>query len=79
VSVFERAAYQDFIFNAGEGNFCSSTMAKKLRSGDRKGACSEFDRWMRADGKDCRIAANNCMGIVKRRQDERELCMLGLN
>ena len=78
VSVFERAAGIDFIFNVGSGNFCRSTLVKKLNLGDHKGACDELLKWVYVDGKDCRIAASNCYGIVKRRNAEHDLCLQGL-
>lgn len=68
-------AFVSFTFNVGEGNFCRSTMAKKANAGDMIGACNEFDRWMYAGGKDCRIRSNNCYGIVERRQKEKALCL----
>ncbi len=70
-----RVAVYSFIFNVGTGNFAKSTMLKKLNAGDFVGACREFDRWMYAGGKDCRVRSNNCYGIVKRRLDEKNMCM----
>lgn len=78
VSVYERAAFLDLEFNIGSGAFCGSTLVRKLNSGDHKGACDEILRWVYADGKDCRIAENNCLGIVKRRYDEHAMCIQGL-
>jgi len=71
VSDEEWAAYLSFAFNVGVSNFCGSTLARKLRAGDRPGACAELDRWVRAGGE-------VLPGLVKRRAAERELCELGL-
>lgn len=68
-------AFVSFAFNVGEGNFCRSTMAKKANKGDLVGSCNEFDKWVYAGGKDCRIKANNCLGIVDRRKQEKATCL----
>jgi len=78
IDLFERAAYTDIIFNLGGVKFCGSTMVKKLNRGDHIGACNEIPRWIYADNKDCRIVANDCYGIVKRRADEKGLCLVWL-
>ena len=70
-----KAASISFIFNAGAGNFATSTLRKKLNAGDRVGACNQFPRWKYAGGKDCNIRANKCFGIITRRQEEKELCL----
>lgn len=68
-------SYVSFTYNVGANKFCKSTMAKKANSGDKVGSCAEFDRWVYVAGKDCRIRASNCGGIVKRRKEEKELCL----
>ena len=74
-----RGAFTSFAYNVGSSAFCGSTMARKARGGDLRGACAEFSRWVYVGGKDCRIRANNCHGIVDRRADERALCERGLS
>ncbi len=64
----ELAAYTDFVFNVGSGNFASSTLRRKLNAGDRLGACNELPRWVYA--KDQKLP-----GLVKRRAAEKELCL----
>lgn len=66
----QRAAFASFTFNAGGGNFCGSTMARKLNAGDYVGACNELPRWIYAGGK-------SLPGLVKRRAAERDLCLRG--
>ncbi len=66
----QRAAFASFTFNAGGGNFCGSTMARKLNAGDYAGACNELPRWVYAGGK-------VLPGLVKRRQAERDVCLGG--
>lgn len=73
-----QAAFTDITYNIGVVKFCSSTMATKARSGDFKGACAEFAKWVYVGKKDCRVRSNNCYGIVTRRAWERSLCEEGL-
>lgn len=69
VPMFQREfdAYVSLTYNIGEGAFCGSTLAKKLRAGDYAGACDEILRWNRAGGKVLR-------GLTKRREAEHKLC-----
>jgi lysozyme len=66
-----RAAFVSMTYNIGVGNFCSSTLVRKLNSGDVVGACNEMPRWNRAKG----IVLP---GLTKRRASEREMCLKGL-
>lgn len=56
----------DFVFNLGAGNLNSSTLLKKLNTGDYSGAAAEFPKWVKASGK-------ILPGLVKRRDAERAL------
>lgn len=62
-------ALVSFIFNLGSGNFESSTLLKKLNTGDYAGAAEEFSRWINAGGK-------QNPGLIKRREAERVLFYL---
>ncbi len=66
-----------FVFNLGSGNFTRSTLLKKFNAGDRAGACKEYPRWVFVNGKNCRVASNNCAGIPKRRETEKQVCLHG--
>ncbi|ODS09765.1 lysozyme [Vibrio scophthalmi] len=66
-----------FVYNLGAGKFASSTLLKKFNQGDRAGACNEYPRWVFVNGKNCRIDANNCRGIPKRRDKEQDVCLNG--
>lgn len=68
-------AYVSIAFNVGTNAFCKSTMAKLANANNKVASCNQFDRWVYVAGKDCRIKENNCSGIVKRRKDEKELCL----
>ena len=60
------AALVSFTFNLGEGNLKSSTLRKKLNSGDYDGAADEFPKWCYAGGKPFK-------GLLNRRNKERAL------
>lgn len=59
-------AIVDFVFNAGEGNFASSTLLKDLNSGYTALAALEFRRWDMAGGA-------HLAGLARRRKAETEL------
>ena len=62
------AALTSWAYNVGMTNVKSSTLLKKLNAGDIAGACRELPRWVYAKGK-------KLNGLVKRRQEEMELCL----
>ena len=74
----EWIAYGNFSYNVGTSAFCRSSIVRQLNAGDHAGACAQLTRWTYVAGKDCRVAANNCTGIVKRRQFERQTCEAAL-
>ena len=57
-----------FSYNIGEGAFCGSTAAKKLRALDYAGACAEILRWDKVQGRTVR-------GLTLRRQAEYKECV----
>lgn len=68
---YQLAAVTSFAFNVGVGAYCASTMARKVKAGDWKGACNELPRWVYAGGRKLR-------GLEKRREVERQICLTGL-
>lgn len=64
----EFAAYVSLAYNIGDGAFCGSTLARKLRAFDYAGACAEILRWDRQSGRVLR-------GLTIRRQSEYKQCM----
>lgn len=64
----EYDAFASFAYNIGSEAFCSSTLVKKLNSGDYEGACQELKRWVYVDGR-------RVQGLVNRREAEFRLCM----
>lgn len=73
-----RAAFDSAGYNMGAPTFCRSSMSRKAKAGDLAGACSALGLYVYSGGKDCRIRANLCSGIAKRRAAEMELCRKGL-
>jgi lysozyme len=70
-------AYADYVFNAGPGNFSTSSMLRYANEGKVTESCNAFLDHMRAGGGkvDCRIRSNKCFGIVDRRMWERRVCL----
>ncbi|NSX05107.1 lysozyme [Cupriavidus gilardii] len=64
----QRTALVSFTYNVGRGNFCGSTLVRKLNAGDYVGACNELPRWVYAKGV-------KLPGLVNRREQERALCL----
>lgn len=67
-SDYQHAAMLSFVYNAGIGNFSSSTMLKKLNAKDYDGSCQELTKWVYAKGK-------KLNGLVTRRTKEYLYCM----
>lgn len=70
-------ALVSFCFNVGSYNCRTSTLFARLNAGDYTGAIKEFDRWVYARKRDCRVRSNNCYGVVLRRYAERDLFVSG--
>lgn len=67
-----KAALCDFVYNVGQANFESSTLLRLLNAGDVPGAANEFGKW--------NLAAGEVLpGLVKRRDAEKALFLLGAN
>jgi len=67
----QKVAFVDAAFNIGVPAFCGSSMARRINAGDVPGACDALLMWNRAGGKEV-------LGLTRRRQRERELCLKGL-
>lgn len=72
----------DTSFNIGAGAFRSSSMCRKMLAGDYLGACNAillYDK-VRVNGalKSCHDRANNCYGVIVRRNEQRAQCLKAL-
>lgn len=65
---YEFDAYVSLTYNIGEGNFCKSTIVKKLKAGDYVGACEEILKWDKFKGQ-------SLSGLTNRRTTEYNQCM----
>lgn len=66
------AAYASLAFNVGIAGAGKSTATRRLNAGDIRGGCEALTWWNRAGGKIIR-------GLVRRRAEERALCLAGLS
>lgn len=64
------AAFTSLTWNIGTGGVCGSTALRRLNEGDVEAACTALTWWNRAGGRVVR-------GLVNRRADEYQLCMIG--
>lgn len=70
----EYDVYVDLAYNIGGGQFCNSTIVKKLNSWDYKGACDAILLWNRAGQHDCRTSSA-CKGLWIRRLEAHKKCL----
>lgn len=63
-----KAAYTSAAYNIGVETFCKSSMARNENAGDVQGACDALLLYVYAKGI-------KLPGLVKRRKQERELCL----
>ncbi len=73
ITANQLAAYTDFTYNLGEQAFKNSGVLRYIQN--RIKSCNYILKYKYAGGKDCSIRANNCYGIIIRRQAERDLCL----
>lgn len=73
----EWLAYSHFGWNTGASAFCKSDAVRLVNANRHVAACRALDHFYRASGRDCRIRANNCGGVIKRRQWEIDTCAGG--
>lgn len=77
VSAPTLAAHTSFAYNIGLPGYKRSSTLRLTNQGNPKAGCEAMMNWYTAGGKDCRVKANNCYGLIKRRQDEIKLCLSG--
>lgn len=63
-------AYVSWAFNVGTDAACKSTLVKLLKEGKYKEACDQLLRWNKQ-------GPNVLPGLVKRREQEHQLCLHG--
>lgn len=63
-----KAGFVSMAYNVGVETFCKSSVARKYNAGDTQGACDAMLLYVKAGGV-------TLPGLVKRRKQERELCL----
>lgn len=72
------AAHTSFAYNIGIAGYSRSKTLKFTNAGKLAAGCRAMANWETAGGRDCTIRANNCYGVVQRRDDEIDLCLGGI-
>lgn len=67
---YQLAAATSLAYNIGNANYARSTVAKRFSAGNWRGACDAMLAWRFAGGREVK-------GLLRRRQDERALCLRG--
>jgi lysozyme len=72
-------AINDWAYNVGTGAACRSSLIRKVKAGDLRGACGELSRWVFAGGKVVKGLANRRVNGLPGLISERALCLRGLD
>ena len=73
----EWMAYMLFGWNVGPTAFCNSLTVRQVNRGRHIEACDGMMHFHTAGGRDCRIRANQCYGVIRGRNVEISLCKSG--
>ncbi|WP_087693526.1 glycoside hydrolase family protein [Pseudomonas sp. PE-S1G-1] len=76
--LFSKIALADFAYNLGLRALARSTLLQYAKAGLHELAAQQFGRWMFVAGRDCREPKNNCGGIPRRRELQRQVYMVRL-
>lgn len=66
------AAAVSLSYNIGLANYRKSTVSRRFRAGNWRGACDAFLMWSNAGGR-------KVDGLVRRREEERAMCLRGVS
>jgi len=72
------AAHTSFAYNIGISGYARSKTLKLTNEGHIAQGCHAMANWETAGGLDCNVRANDCYGLVERRNDEIKLCLEGV-
>lgn len=75
-TIWQKIALADFVYNLGAPALLKSTLFRLAKAGKWHEAADQFPRWAYVAGLDCRIPANKCQGIPKRRELQRSLFLV---
>lgn len=71
-------AINDWAFNVGTGSACKSTLIRKVKAGDLRGACLELSKWVYVDGEVVAGLFNRRVKGTPGRESERAMCLRGI-
>jgi lysozyme len=72
------AGMVDTAYNIGVGAFVGSSMCRRMKAADYRGACEAVLLYKYAGGRDCSVRSNGCYGVWLRRQKSRADCLENL-
>lgn len=65
----------NFSYQYGERATCASGMVFHANRGEYVKACTVYREYVKVAGKDCRIRANKCYGVITRNEERYQACM----
>lgn len=71
-------AINSWAYNVGTGAACQSTLIKRIKAGDIRGACEQLSRWVYVNGKLIKGLQNRRVNGSAGRTSERSLCLAGV-
>jgi lysozyme len=71
-------AINDWAFNVGTGAACKSTLIRKVKAGDIRGACMELSKWVYVKGRVIKGLAVRRIKGDEVNLSERALCLRGI-
>lgn len=72
------AAHTSFAYNIGIAGYSRSKTLLLTNQGKLTKGCLAMANWETAGGLDCTVKSNGCYGLVMRRNDEINLCLVGI-
>jgi len=64
-----------FSYQYGESRTCKSGMVKNVNAGNYAAACEVYREYVFVAGRDCRIRANKCYGVITRNEERYAACI----
>lgn len=65
----------DFSYQYGVAATCNSGMVRHANLGQYVAACGVYREYVKVAGRDCRVRANKCYGVITRNEERYQRCM----
>lgn len=65
----------DFSYQYGVSATCDSGMVLHANRGEYVKACTVYREYVKVAGRDCRVRANKCYGVITRNEERAQKCM----